>query len=219
MGALTRRHLGVRTIEVARIIGSVSRAHEFGPAFERLHRQRPGSGEEQRFQRVREAAQCGVMLPPIVVLQLGFGYYVEDGHHRVVAARLNGQTEIDADVTECVPVDGGSSLALFASRTEFEHVTGLAELGAARAESYLILLRTIQQFARDQRLPELPLAARRWEQQVYRPLWGAIRARELSATFPGERTADLVARVAARRECSGLDWQQALEALTPAPAH
>jgi hypothetical protein len=174
------------------------------------------TGEEQRFQRVLAATKRGVALPPIVAFQLGFGYYVEDGHHLVAAARLNGQTEIDADVTEFVPVESEQASALFAARSEFEKATGLAELGAARVESYPILLRTIEQFGRDEGLMLLRHAAQRWEARVYRPLWTAIRAREVSATFPGDRTADVVARVAELRERSGLDWHQALDALARA---
>jgi hypothetical protein len=37
-------------------------------------------------------------VPPVELYQLGFGYYVLDGHHRVAAARLLGQLEIDANV-------------------------------------------------------------------------------------------------------------------------
>ena len=213
MGALTRRHLGSRTIEVARIVGSVCRAQDLGPDFRWRGEQRFNPREQQRFQRVLMATQRGVALPPIVVFQLGFGYYVEDGHHRVAAGRLNGQTEIDADVTEFVPVESEQASALFAARSEFEKATGLAELGAARVESYPILLRTIEQFARDEGLTLLRHAAQRWEARVYRPLWTAIRAREVSATFPGDRTADVVARVAELREQSGLDWHQALDTL------
>jgi nucleotide-binding universal stress UspA family protein len=218
-GALTRRHLGVRTIEISRIIGSVSRARELGPDFQPRHRRRPGSSGDQRFQRVLDATQRGLVLPPIVVYQLGFGYYVEDGHHRVAAARLNGQTGIDADVTEFVPLEDKQALALFAVRTEFEQATGLAELGAARPETYPVLLRAIRQFARDEQLAELPIATRRWERQVYRPLWGEIRARQLSAAFPGDRTADIVGRVAELRERSGLDWEHALTSIVQAAAH
>jgi nucleotide-binding universal stress UspA family protein len=213
MGALTRRHLGSRTIEIARIVGSVCRAQDLGPDFRWRGDQRFEPREQQRFRRVLVATRDGVALPPIVVFQLGFGYYVEDGHHRVAAARLNGQTEIDADVTEFVPVESEQASTLFAARSAFEKATGLAELGVARVESYPILLRTIEQFARDEELTLLRHAAQRWEARVYRPLWTAIRAREVSAKFPGDRTADFVARVTELREQSGLDWHQALDTL------
>ena len=94
-GALTRRHLGLRTIEVARIIGSVCRARELGPDFRRRGLPHPGSIEHQRYERILSATRDGVALPAIVVYQIGFGYYVEDGHHRVGAARSPGGDAAD----------------------------------------------------------------------------------------------------------------------------
>jgi nucleotide-binding universal stress UspA family protein len=213
-GALTRRHLGLRTIEIARIVGSVCRARELGPDFRRRGLPRPGSIEDQRYQGILSATRDGVTLPAIVVYQIGFGYYVEDGHHRVAAARQTGQTEIEAEVTEFVPVDDNQSSQLFAARTSFEQMTGLVDLGATRAESYAILLRTIEQFAHDEGLADVRHAARRWEAQVYRPLWASIRTHQLSAAFPGDRTADTVARIAEVRESSGVDWEQARATIT-----
>jgi hypothetical protein len=66
MGALTRRHPGVRTIEVACIIGSESRAHDFGPDFRRRGEQCGDPREEQRCARVLGATQRRIWLPPIV---------------------------------------------------------------------------------------------------------------------------------------------------------
>ena len=116
--ALVRHHRGVRPIEIARIVGSVCRARELGPDFQRPGPLKPGSIEEQRFRRVLNATQEGVSLPPISVFQIGFGYYVEDGHHRVAAARICGQTEIDADVTEFVSEHDEQTTALAATRQE-----------------------------------------------------------------------------------------------------
>jgi hypothetical protein len=163
------------------------------------------------------ATQEGVALPPIAVFQIGFGYYVEDGHHRVAAARINGQTEIDADVTEFVSVGSEHRTDLAAIRQDFERTTGLLELGATRPESYATLRRAIQQFACEQGLDDLQRAARRFERVVYRPLWATIRSREVSAAYPGDRTADTVARVADVRLRSGLDWPEALEEVARTP--
>ena len=221
-GAIRRRHLGVRTIEVARIIGSVDRAGELGPDFRRRGAVRPGSTEDQRFQRVLKATTSGANLPPIAVYKLGFGYYVEDGHHRLAAALLTGQTEIDADVTECLSATDEQAAALFAARAGFEHATGLTDVGAARAETYTVLQRTIAAFARQEGIAELGRAACRWEGSIYRPLWREIRARQVCALFPGERTADIVARLARWREETSRDsWTEALAAVaraTPTPA-
>jgi nucleotide-binding universal stress UspA family protein len=216
-GALTRRHLGIRTIELGRVIGSLDRAHELGEDFRRRGERRATSLDEQRFKRVLDATRAGAVLPPISVHKLGFGYYVEDGHHRVAAARMIGQAEIEADVTEFVPAGDEHALALFAARTEFEHATGLKDIGAARPATYAKLLRTIQAYAHDEGIAELELAARRWQGRVFRPLWHDIRAREVGAAFPGERTADIIARLAVWRERTpSSSWPQALEAVVSA---
>jgi hypothetical protein len=153
-------------------------------------------------------------MPPIDAYKLGFGYYVLDGHHRVAAALANGQVEIEANVVEHVPVSDEHAHELFVARRAFEQATGLTDVGAARPETYTILRDTIQRFAAEQGLAELPLAARRWYAEVFRPLWQAIRARELSGLCPADRTADLIARLSAWRaaEAPDLDWMAALDA-------
>jgi hypothetical protein len=201
----------VRSIEIARIVGSVCRAHELDTEFRRRVKSKPASIENQRFARVLQATKDGVTLPPISVFQIGFGYYVEDGHHRVAAARLTGQTEIDADVVEFVPADEDQRPMLHAQRDAFERATGLLDLGAAHAGSYECLEDAIRAFAVAEGLEDIRRAARRWESRIYRPLWAKVREREVSAAYPGDRTADTVARVAELHLRTGVDWETALE--------
>src|SRR5207253_8317467 len=102
-GMLVQRSLGIRTIEVARIVGSVDRCAELGLDFRPPPRRRR-KHDEDRFRRVRRAIEESASMPAIEVYKLGFGYYVLDGHHRVAVALENGQLEIDASVIEDVPV-------------------------------------------------------------------------------------------------------------------
>src|SRR5262249_34438083 len=73
-GVLVHRDLGLRTIEVARIVGSVDRCLELGSDFRPPARRRRRQDEE-RFNRVRRAMEAEVELPLIEVYKLGFGYY------------------------------------------------------------------------------------------------------------------------------------------------
>jgi hypothetical protein len=121
--------------------------------------------------------------------------------------------EIDAHVVEYVPATDEQAPERFAARREFERTTSLTEVGAAHAETYRILLDTIERYCDEQGLDDLQRAARRWFADVFHPLWETIRARELVAAFPGERSADLIARLAVWRasEAPGLDWLEALD--------
>ena len=211
-GGLVQRSLGIRTIEVARIIGSVDRCHELGMDFRPPLRRRR-KPDEERFLRVKHALESATAVPAIDVYKLGFGYYVLDGHHRVAVALAQGQVEIDANVVECVPVADEQAPERFAARRAFERATGLTEVGAAHPESYGILLDAIQRYRDEQHLDEMDIAARRWFTDVFRPLWQTIRARQMIAAFPGDRSADLIARLAVWRqaEASDLDWLAALD--------
>ena len=102
VGPVARRLPRLTTVEVVHIVGSVGRAKELGADF----RPRRGSRrkhDEQRLERIRKALERGHVLPPVELYQLGSGFYVLDGHHRVAAALLNGQPEIDAVVVDHVP--------------------------------------------------------------------------------------------------------------------
>lgn len=86
--------LGVQSIPVERIVGSVDKVREFDPSF------RPTSGRNRaRWERLSEAVRRGQPIPPIDVYQVGDMYFVRDGHHRVSVVRALGDSLIEADVT------------------------------------------------------------------------------------------------------------------------
>jgi nucleotide-binding universal stress UspA family protein len=218
-GVVVHRDLGIRNIEVARIVGSVDRCLELGADFRPPERRRRRQDEE-RFTRVGRAIDTGSEMPVIEVYKLGFGYYVLDGHHRVAVALERGQLEIDAHVVEYVPVADVQAPERFAARHSFERATGLTEVGAMHAATYAVLLEWIEDFRREQHLDDLQIAARRWFMEIYHPLWEMVRARQLTASFPGDRSADLIARLAGWREsyAPNLDWAAALERFVQAQA-
>ena len=213
-GLTTPRILGSRTVDPARIIGSVGRSQELGADFRPVQRVRP---DEDRYQRVRKLTEEGVTpLPPIDLYKLGYGYYVLDGHRRVAAAKELGQDEIEANVTEYLPVTDTDAQQLFTARRTFERATGLTSVGAARPESYPQLDRLIDEFQRGRGLDDRREAAERWRVSVYGDLIRRIRALRLNRFFPGERSADIVVRVAEHRaamaahEGRDITWDEAL---------
>ena len=95
LGMVGERDLGVRSIRLELIVGTVDRRADFDRAF------RPTSATARtRFERVAEASRRGVSLPPIDVYRVGELYFVRDGHHRVAVARAQGRDTIDAHVVE-----------------------------------------------------------------------------------------------------------------------
>jgi hypothetical protein len=97
--AHNRRRLGLKDVEVSKIVGSVGR-HE---AFDRAFMPTKASLAE-RWKRVDLAFHRGLELPPVRLYKIGDSYFVEDGNHRVSVARYQGIETIEADVSEYFPI-------------------------------------------------------------------------------------------------------------------
>ena len=170
-----------------------------------------------RYERIRRAMEEGASLPPVVLYKLGYGYYVLDGNHRVAAAKELGQLEIDADVTEFVPLGDPQSQRVFAERRAFEQATGLTRIGIGQPGNYGRIADMIRQFARERGIDDVREAAHVWEPEVYRPVARRIRELQLGQYFPDQRTADIYVQLSdfrdqeAEREGRAVDWQEALE--------
>lgn len=220
-GPLAQRSLGMRAVELTRIVGSVGRAGELGTNFRPNRRVRE---DEQRYHRVFTAMRDGTSLPPVELYKLGFGYYVLDGNHRVAAARELGQVEVDAEVTEFIPLGDLGAQRAFAERRAFERTTGLTRVEAARPESFQRLTQIVDDFVIAEGVPDRREGARRWYNRIFRPLVRRIRQLGLARRFPGDRSADIVAHLADFRAAESalherqLDWLEALELFARAHA-
>ncbi|HET9140675.1 chromosome partitioning protein ParB [Actinophytocola sp.] len=94
LGRVGERPIGLRTIALDSIVGSVDRTKEFDRRF------RPTSASvRDRWQRLALAHRRGEAIPPIEVYRVGELHFVYDGHHRVSVARALDLTAIDAYVT------------------------------------------------------------------------------------------------------------------------
>jgi hypothetical protein len=97
LGRRGERRLGLQTIPLDSIVGTVDRSREFDRAF------RPTSGRVRpRWERIAEATRKGKAMPPIDVYRIGELHFVKDGHHRVSVASELGHDVIDAYVTEVI---------------------------------------------------------------------------------------------------------------------
>jgi hypothetical protein len=104
LGWQGERQLGLQTIRLEQVVGTVDSRRDFDRRF------RPTSGRvRERWERLALAQRRGETIPPIDVYQIGDLYFVKDGHHRVSIAIATGQKVIDAYVTQVqtvVPATG-----------------------------------------------------------------------------------------------------------------
>src|SRR3712207_3956323 len=95
LGGFVQVPRGIRTVPVAKIVGSVGRTRDFDEAFLPTR-----ASARARWKRVDRAFYGSRELPPVRLFKVGAEYFVEDGNHRVSVARYQGVEWIDAEVVE-----------------------------------------------------------------------------------------------------------------------
>ncbi len=108
LGYLGEVSLGLQSVAIDSIVGTVATGHAFDRAF------RPTNARVRaRWERIAAALRRGEPLPPVSLYRLGEAHFVRDGHHRVSVARALGLDRIEAYVTEVrTRVGAGQTLTL-----------------------------------------------------------------------------------------------------------
>ena len=202
LGLKGQAYVGVRAVQIERIIGTVDRNRDFDREFRPRRRQL-----SQRLANVRSAFPDGAF-PPISVFEIGGSYFVSDGHKRVAAARGMGMDSIDAEVTR---LETGYELAadvdirqlihtqqhrLFMEQTRLEVVRAGAKIEFSRPQGYRELLEIVKAHGFDLMQQagawlEPHEVAERWYDDVYLPAVAALHHEELPADYAYKTEADL----------------------------
>jgi hypothetical protein len=202
LGLKGQSYVGVRAIQIERIIGTVDRMHDFDRDF------RPRKGHlGKRLASVRSAFPDGAF-PSISVFEIGGSYFVSDGHKRVAAARRMGMDSIDAEVTR---LETGYELGadvdirqlihtqqhrLFMEQTGLERVRPGARIEFSRPQGYRQLLEIVKAYGFDlmqqagSRLEPYEVA-QRWYDDLYLPAVAALHREQLPADYAYKTEADL----------------------------
>lgn len=181
--AYNQRRLGLREVPLAAIIGTVGRPDLCDP------RQMAEWMTTGRYQGIRRAAADGVGLPPVDLYLLDGHYYIRDGHHRVAASRQLGILDVDAEVTEWLPLPEAPAAAWHRARAAFERETGLLGLHVRRPDGYELLRRQIAEHAwylgeRGAAPRSFTAAAAGWAHEIYRPLLADLDRHRVLDRFP-----------------------------------
>jgi hypothetical protein len=211
-------YVGVRPIEVARVIGSLDRTQDFDRSF------RPRRGfSARRLDSLRAAFPDGDV-PPIEAYEVGGAYFVSDGHHRVALALERSADYIDAAVTHLEtnvalePDVDVCQLVHTEQQWRLLRESGLAEarpdavIEFSRPGGYPELLELIKAHGYDLArrrgtLPDAAEVAADWYDRVYQPGVAALRSQRLSEAYRYKTDADLFLWVYQRR--------RALRVVTP----
>jgi hypothetical protein len=207
LGMRSERRLGLRTIQLDTIVGTVDSSRDFDRRF------RPTSGRvRERWERLALAQRRGEPIPAIEVYRVGDMHFVIDGHHRVSIAIATGATTIEAYVTEVLTqlspkgIRGRRDLLvksyerIFRARVPLP-AADLAKITVTDPWSYAELGENVEawgfRYMQDKgRFLNRAEIARHWYAEEYVPVVRMLRAADLI----GSRTeAEAYMRVAAER--------------------
>ncbi len=213
LGAVNQVHLGLRTVPLEKVVGSVGRHRDFDRAF------LPSKGgTEARWKKIDELMHRAEELPPVSLYKIGDAYFVQDGNHRVSVAHQQGVEMIDAEVTELrgrVPL-GSSDLSAESLLHRLEYRRLLERLPMDRVlpeikvefsdvADYRRLATYIE--AHGFRLSQLwrryvshEEVLRDWYEYSYAPIEAMVREERVLDAFPGRTELDLYLWIVRHRE-------------------
>jgi hypothetical protein len=194
--AVERSDLGLKSVPVHKIVGSVGKYQEFDSRF-RLKEDH----EPFRLKRIKEAMLARENLQPVDLYKIKDEYFVLDGNHRVAVANEFGWKEIEAHVIEYLPSKKTLQNILYREKADFEKKTGLTDLiSLTEVGKFHYLLEQITQHQHS--LEEvtgaavsLEGAAEDWYKTIYRPLIAIIKRSGLVKAFQSRTAADLYAYI------------------------
>ncbi|MDM8538015.1 Lrp/AsnC ligand binding domain-containing protein [Desulfobacterales bacterium HSG17] len=194
--AYDARDLGIKTIELSKIVGSVGRYLDFDSRF-RLKTDLPS----ERMERVKKAMLEGKSLPPVALYQIKDEYYIMDGNHRVAVSKGLGRKTINAHILEFLPSRKTLENVLYLEKKDFIEKTELTSpIDITEVGQYSYLLEQIQEHLQSlekvnkTKIP-FQTAAKDWYQTIYSPFIEIIERSHLSSTFNRRTLADLYAYI------------------------
>ncbi len=228
LGAVEQVYLGMRTVPVEKIIGSVGRHRDFDRAF------LPSKGEVgARWKKIDALMRRAEELPPVSLYKIGDAYFVQDGNHRVSVARQQGVDMIDAEVTELrsrIPVDSALTAESLLHKLEYRHLLERLPIDRVLPEikvdfsdvsDYRRLATYIE--AHGFRLSQLwrryvshEEVLMDWYEYSYAPIADMIREERVLDAFPGRTELDLYMWIVNHREQLALEARD--ETISPQAA-
>jgi len=202
----TEVYRGSQVVPIKQIAGSEGRYHDFNKFFlpKKEHLR-------YRWQRVDEAHIKDIILPSILLYEIGGVYFVRDGNHRVSVAKMQNVEFIDAEVISLsTEVNIKPSMTvdelrvaliefeknIFYEKTDFGKITGFNNLNFSSPGRYDVIYNHIlvhKYYLNEGIKEEIPFekALFSWYNNVYNPVIEIIREQWLLANFPGRTESDL----------------------------
>ncbi|MBE6349771.1 MAG: transcriptional regulator [Spirochaetaceae bacterium] len=199
-------YLGIKVVPLKNIVGSEGRYKDFDNHFFPRNQHL-----KHRWEQVDKAHINDIILPPVVLYEIGGLYFVRDGNHRVSVARLQGVENIDAEVIslqseiklkpsytkeEILKQVLAYEKRVFYSETNFGDITDYWDMDFSTTGQYDVIYQHIQihkYFINQDQKEEIPLpdAIMSWFKNVYVPVINVIQEQHILRKFHHRTVSDM----------------------------
>lgn len=199
-------YMGMQVVPISLIAGSEGRYRDFDNHFfpKSMHL-------KHRWESIDRAHMCDVILPPIVLYEIGGLYFVRDGNHRVSVARSQGDEYIDAEVISLqseIKLKPGMSQSrilkqvlqyekrVFYSETSFGDITDFWDIDFTSPGQYDEIYQHIlihKYYINQDKEEEISMeeAILSWFNNLYLPIVTAIKSQHILRRFRKRTSSDL----------------------------
>ena len=176
--AYTNSYLGIKNVDLNKIVGSVEKFtdfyYDFIPKTIRA---------QERWSNIYKEMLGDGKLPPVILYKIKDEYFVYDGNHRMSVAKFLNFKMIEAEVYEFFPGVVGKEERLYQEKFSFEKDTGLEGIETYEPGGYDRLRKKIEEFKYLAKIEELSTKeiASEWKRRVFNPVIKIYKA-----NFPNE---------------------------------
>lgn len=141
LSMLNRRSLGIQSVPLERVIGSVSQGRSYAFSRNFFPILEGGSEFAGKWERLYTSVEENGMSQPVTLLEYMGSYYVTEGNKRVSVMKSMGALDIEADVTRVIPAPADDpEHRAYDEYCAFTKDTGLYNLFFSKPGSYQKLI-------------------------------------------------------------------------------
>lgn len=166
--AFNNSYLGIKSIPLEKIVGSVEKYRDFDNNFIPKN-----SIIEERWCNIYKEVMGDGNLPPVNLYKIREEYFVYDGNHRISVAKFMNFKSIEAEVTEFFPSSDTEEDVILKEKFAFEKELGLEGIEVTKAGAYDKLRRSIEDYKIDNKMKgyynDIDVI-RIWYDRLYKPI-------------------------------------------------
>lgn len=188
--AFNNSYLGIRTVPLDQIVGSVGKIEDFDKNF--IPRNKI---VKNRWCNIYKEMVSKGNLPPVQLYKIKDEYFAYDGNHRISVAKYLNSKSTEAEVTEFFPSTDDPKDVIHWEKFYFFKQTEIDEIFTENSGTYELLVRKIQDFEKKIKRVNQNItfkeAAKLWYNNIYKPITEILEINGINEETRKEKFGDI----------------------------